>query len=246
MNFLQVQFSSLRKFHVVEATTDGVRATLNMGWRFLGGVGWVFLFGAFPSLATPLNPRPIATCQTLLEAKAVLGASNALYPVVEIGDRTEDLSTPTRPLAGFRDAVAVLILNSARDSLLMGLRGRGNGKGTWGLPGGKLDVDPFDSRMNESVFSAAKREVVEETGMTVHTVKLAHVELSREEDGRSYRVFIVIATIHEGSPVIQDPEEVLKLEYIPLPEIPNLKEGLFKPLPIDRLQIMLGAARKSP
>jgi len=67
---------------------------------------------------------------------------------------------PARPIVGI--GVAVL-----RDSgVLMIRRGRPPGEGAWSLPGGA-------QKLGETVEQAARRELAEETGLTVRTLHLA-------------------------------------------------------------------------
>jgi len=74
----------------------------------------------------------------------------------------EERRYPKRPLVG----VGALILR--RDRILMAQRGKDPLKGSWSLPGGALEL-------GESLAAAVCREVLEETGLVVETVKFFEV-----------------------------------------------------------------------
>jgi ADP-ribose pyrophosphatase YjhB (NUDIX family) len=80
---------------------------------------------------------------------------------------------PERPLIG----VGVVVFKG--DRVLLIQRGKAPRIGSWSLPGGR-------QRLGETVRQAARREVLEESGLEVEIVGLLDVvdSLSRDETGR--------------------------------------------------------------
>jgi ADP-ribose pyrophosphatase YjhB (NUDIX family) len=76
--------------------------------------------------------------------------------------KVDDRRYPKRPLIG----VGALIFRRGR--ILMALRGKKPLKGVWSLPGGALET-------GESLDSAVRREVREETGLEVKPVKVFEI-----------------------------------------------------------------------
>jgi ADP-ribose pyrophosphatase YjhB (NUDIX family) len=69
---------------------------------------------------------------------------------------------PKQPLAG----VGVIVCRD--DAVLLVRRGKAPGKGNWSLPGGAQEL-------GETVFEAARREVLEETSVTADVLGLVDV-----------------------------------------------------------------------
>jgi ADP-ribose pyrophosphatase YjhB (NUDIX family) len=104
---------------------------------------------------------------------------------------------PGAPLVG----VGVAIYNP-QGQLLLIQRGRPPGKGTWGLPGGLLDL-------GEKVVAAAEREVMEELGVTVAVGNLVTTfeSIYRDAEGKVEYHYVVLeywAHYLGGTPVAQD------------------------------------------
>lgn len=79
---------------------------------------------------------------------------------------------PNRPLVG----VGVIVTRG--DEVLMIRRGKPPREGTWSLPGGA-------QKLGETVFEAARREVLEETGLHIEVLGLVDVidSIRPDEDG---------------------------------------------------------------
>lgn len=88
---------------------------------------------------------------------------------------------PDRPYL----AVSAAIIRDGR--VLVARRARGPALGVWTLPGGVVEA-------GETLTEALKREIMEETGMTVEPVTLAgHREvLVRDDGGRLSRHFVIM------------------------------------------------------
>ncbi|MCB0044317.1 MAG: NUDIX domain-containing protein [Caldilineaceae bacterium] len=104
---------------------------------------------------------------------------------------------PPAPLVG----VAAAVLNAAGQVLLV-QRGQPPRAGSWGLPGGLLDL-------GERLVDGVRREVREECGIEieVHDLVAAFEPLERDADGRIEYHYIVLDywAVHvSGAPVAQD------------------------------------------
>ncbi|WP_342766565.1 NUDIX hydrolase [Candidatus Borrarchaeum sp.] len=87
---------------------------------------------------------------------------------------------PTRPLVG----VGAIVLDG--EKVLMVKRGNEPGRGKWSFPGGLVNV-------GEAVREAAKREVKEETGLSVKIGDLAGViDVVIKDDNRKVQYHYVI------------------------------------------------------
>jgi ADP-ribose pyrophosphatase YjhB (NUDIX family) len=100
---------------------------------------------------------------------------------------------PARPIVGI--GVAVL----RKDAVLLIRRGNPPNAGAWSLPGGAQDL-------GETAEDAARRELFEETGLTVGTLYLAaNVDsIHRDPDGRvryHYTIIDFCAAYAGGEPV---------------------------------------------
>ena len=95
--------------------------------------------------------------------------------------------------------------------------------GTWGLIGGFMEL-------GESLEAAARREVLEETGLTVGTLELFGVFSSAEiqtfSNGDQLQVVTVSYLTDEVSGTLQPDAEGLELRYFALDALP---EPIFPP-----------------
>jgi 8-oxo-dGTP diphosphatase len=86
--------------------------------------------------------------------------------------------------------------------------------GQWGLPGGLID-------WGEDIYSSAKRELLEETGLELLFIKrLIGVYTSFERDPRVHSLSILLEVKAQGELKIADLNEVLALQSFFPSEIP--------------------------
>ena len=105
--------------------------------------------------------------------------------------------------------------------VLLGQRRGSHGADTWALPGGHLEF-------GESIRNCAKREVFEETGLVVHSVrKVAFTNDYFEKEGKHYVTLFVLAEEWSGRPVVKEPDKCKGWSWF---EWVNLPSPLFVPL----------------
>ncbi|MCE2483055.1 MAG: NUDIX hydrolase [Alphaproteobacteria bacterium] len=115
-------------------------------------------------------------------------------------DRDERLY-PARPFVG----VGAVVFKDRQ--VLLVRRGREPRKGLWSLPGGLQEV-------GETVFAAARREVLEEAGLTIEVMELVDVVDSITRDGEDraryhYTLVDVRAEWRAGEAVAGDDAEAV-------------------------------------
>ena len=83
------------------------------------------------------------------------------------------------------------------------------GSRKWELPGGKID-----SELNETLFDAANRELLEEVGLEMNSgSKLVRTEIEEFDDTPIVNCFIVHTDEFDGEPVINT-DELDKLKWV--------------------------------
>ena len=118
---------------------------------------------------------------------------------------------PDAPLVG----VAAAVFNAAGE-VLLAQRSRPPRAGSWGLPGGLLDL-------GETLEDGARREVSEECGVEVAIGGIAGVfePITRDEEGRVEYHYVVIdywATWTSGTPRAGD--DAADVRWVALDELP--------------------------
>jgi 8-oxo-dGTP diphosphatase len=117
-----------------------------------------------------------------------------------------------RPSVG----VAVIVIKNGK--VLLGKRKGSHGSGSWAFPGGHLE-------MNESIEECARREVFEETGISIHNIRYATFtnDIFKEEQ-KHYVTLFVVAEYHGGDLQINEPDKCEKWDWFIWEKFP---ENLF-------------------
>lgn len=130
-----------------------------------------------------------------------------------------------RAVVGHRPLIlpgsVALVLDGEDRVLLMERR---QAPGSWGLPGGLMDL-------GESFEETARREVLEETGLTLGALRLLTVESGRSmhvqlPNGDEFYALTAafVARDHTGTPT-PHPDEALRLDWFPLDALPERMPG---------------------
>ena len=106
-----------------------------------------------------------------------------------------------RPSVG----VAVIVIKSGK--VLLGKRKGSHGAGYWAFPGGHLE-------MNESIEVCARREVFEETGISIDNIRYAAFtnDIFKEEK-KHYVTLFVVADYHGGEIQVVEPDKCEKWDW---------------------------------
>ena len=88
-----------------------------------------------------------------------------------------------------------------------------NGAGTWTMPGGKL-------HFGETFEEGAKRETMEETGITLKNVEVICVNNDMVETAH-FITMGLFSDDFEGEPQILEPDEITEWRWFDLNELPN-------------------------
>lgn len=100
-----------------------------------------------------------------------------------------------RPLIG----VAVIVIKNG--TVLLGKRKGSHGSGAWAFPGGHLE-------MNESIEDCARREVFEETGISINHIRYATFTNDIfEQEKKHYVTLFVVADYHAGDLQVREPDK---------------------------------------
>lgn len=114
--------------------------------------------------------------------------------------------------------VGVLIFKAGR--ILLGKRRNSHGENTYAPPGGHLE-------WFESPFDCAKREVMEETGLTINHLQKGPWtnDIFSEEDKHYMTSFVFAST--DGEPKCLEPDKCLGWQWFSVDDLPS---PLFLPL----------------
>lgn len=119
------------------------------------------------------------------------------------------MMSSVRPLVG----VGVLITKDAK--ILMGKRKNAHGDGTWAPPGGHLEY-------GETPQEGAQREVREETGLIVNTMRwLTFTNDMFIEAKKQYITLYFVTEYISGTPQILEPDKCTALAWFAFDELPS-------------------------
>jgi len=133
------------------------------------------------------NLRKVGKRRVIVEPKFCERCGHALVPRAVEDNRLR----PVCPACGFivyrnPPIAAGVIAERADGKIALVLRGENPGKGLWGLPAGFMEID-------ETVEQAARRECLEETGLTIEMGDLFGVWSFHHEQKRTAGVLVVYA-----------------------------------------------------
>jgi len=118
-----------------------------------------------------------------------------------------------------RVGVGVIVLKGKK--VLLHKRKNTHGEGTWCFPGGHLEF-------NESIEDCAKREVMEEAGISIKNIRLGpYTNDTFKKEGKHYVTIYAIAEYKLGKTKIMEPEWAEKCGWFTWN---NLPKPLFLPL----------------
>ena len=118
-----------------------------------------------------------------------------------------------------RVGVAVLVVKDGR--ILVGLRKGSHGANTWGSPGGHLEF-------GESPEDTARREAMEETGVTLKNVRFAGITNDvLETEQKHYITIWMIADLQDGEARVMEPNKLVEVQWRAFDDLPS---PLFLPL----------------
>lgn len=114
---------------------------------------------------------------------------------------------PLRVLLGLilrRPILSASVIPVMPDGTIVLIRRKDNSQ--WGLPGGIVD-------WGEDISTAARRELLEETGLSqVRLGRLVGIYSAPERDPRFHSICVAIEARVQGTPSIIDPHEVLEIQ----------------------------------
>jgi len=114
-----------------------------------------------------------------------------------------------RPAVG----VAVIVIKNAK--VLLGRRLNSHGSGTWALPGGHLEL-------NESIEDCAKREVFEETGLSIKNLQCTTFTNDIfEKENKHYVTLFVVSEYDSGKLQLKEPDKCERWGWFSWNEFPE-------------------------
>lgn len=117
--------------------------------------------------------------------------------------------------------VGVGVILVKENKVLLLKRKNAHGEGTWGFPGGHLEF-------NEEFEECVKREVEEETGITVSNIRFAGLTNDIfEKENKHYITVFMLCDWNAGEAQIKEPEKCVAQEWFAWE---NLPQPLFLPI----------------
>lgn len=130
-------------------------------------------------------------------------------------------TAPATAIDGGRTQVGVGVLIVRDGRVLLGERLGSHGAGSWAPPGGHLEF-------GETADACARREVLEETGLTLGALHLGPYSVDAfPEVGRHYATLFVVALESIGEPERREPAKCAGWTWWPWDALPA---PLFAPL----------------
>lgn len=112
-----------------------------------------------------------------------------------------------------RVGVAVLVMKNGK--FLMGQRRGSHGEGTWSAPGGWIEY-------RETFEQAAKREVMEETGVKIRNVQFGAISNNIFSDNPIHSITVwLVGEWESGEPTITEPDKFVDQKWVTFDELPS-------------------------
>lgn len=114
-----------------------------------------------------------------------------------------------------RVGIGVFIIRDCRD-ILLGRRKNAHGEGQWAFPGGKQEL-------NETIFEAADRELVEECGpaLKVSRMRILCIGDLMSYPGKHFLDIGIACTYDSGEPVVMEPDKCYEWEWFNMSFLPD-------------------------
>jgi len=101
------------------------------------------------------------------------------------------------------------------DKILFGKRKNAHGEGSWCFPGGHLEL-------NENIEDCARREVLEETGLSIKNLRFGpYTNDIFEKENKHYVTLFIIADYDSGELKLMEPEKCEKWDWFKWEKAPN-------------------------
>lgn len=108
---------------------------------------------------------------------------------------------------------SAVIVRNAQGHVLLGKRKNAYRSGLYGLPGGRID-------RKEKAIAAAKRELLEETGLTANSLKYVGV-VKEWQNSYTFIHFIYLCEKWKGKLRLMEPEKCESWEWVNLDQLPK-------------------------
>jgi 8-oxo-dGTP diphosphatase len=136
------------------------------------------------------------------------------------------VTAPMRPLVG----ISVLVMKDGK--LLLGKRRGSHGDGEYACPGGHLEH-------LESFQRCAAREVLEETGIEIGSLRFLRVQNATQYAPKHYVDLAFTAEWRAGEPEVREPDKVDRWDWYPIHD--ELPSPLFAMLPSAIEMLLIGS-----
>ncbi|MDD3262376.1 MAG: NUDIX hydrolase [Candidatus Absconditabacteria bacterium] len=118
-------------------------------------------------------------------------------------------------MTDLRPKIGVGVIVYKEGKILFGKRKNAHGDGTRSFPGGHLEF-------GEEVFDCAKREVLEETGLTIKNLRIGpYTNDIFDQENKHYITLFIISEYESGILEIKEPEKCDAWEWKGIGEILN-------------------------